>query len=103
MIYKKLLYDMWLGVCLILFFFKQKTAYEMRISYWSSDVCSSDLIRQCPPGPLRDQRGGDGALRGHARDGAPFHQRGPYPRDRVHPQCDGIDQSRRLQERKSVV
>src|SRR3546814_2462266 len=26
------------------FFFKQKTAYEMRISYWSSDVCSSDLI-----------------------------------------------------------
>src|SRR3546814_15990281 len=27
------------------FFFKQKTAYEMRISDWSSDVCSSDLIR----------------------------------------------------------
>src|SRR3546814_5330013 len=25
------------------FFFKQKTAYEVRISYWSSDVCSSDL------------------------------------------------------------
>src|SRR3546814_3978531 len=29
-------------MCLI-FFFKQKTAYEMRISDWSSDVCSSDL------------------------------------------------------------
>src|SRR3546814_4641113 len=29
--------------CLHLFFFKQKTAYEMRISDWSSDVCSSDL------------------------------------------------------------
>src|SRR3546814_10178356 len=28
---------------LIVFFFKQKTAYEMRISDWSSDVCSSDL------------------------------------------------------------
>src|SRR3546814_2241088 len=28
-----------------LFFFKQKTAYEMRISDWSSDVCSSDLDR----------------------------------------------------------
>src|SRR3546814_2146296 len=28
-----------------LFFFKQKTAYEMRISDWSSDVCSSDLFR----------------------------------------------------------
>src|SRR3546814_5152247 len=28
---------------IFLFFFKQKTAYEMRISDWSSDVCSSDL------------------------------------------------------------
>src|SRR3546814_5461871 len=28
---------------LFFFFFKQKTAYEMRISDWSSDVCSSDL------------------------------------------------------------
>src|SRR3546814_8588662 len=28
----------------IIFFFKQKTAYEMRISDWSSDVCSSDLV-----------------------------------------------------------
>src|SRR3546814_6500553 len=28
----------------LIFFFKQKTAYEMRISDWSSDVCSSDLI-----------------------------------------------------------
>src|SRR3546814_1848233 len=31
-------------VYLFFFFFKQKTAYEMRISDWSSDVCSSDLI-----------------------------------------------------------
>src|SRR3546814_6362709 len=30
--------------------FKQKTAYEMRISDWSSDVCSSDLPRLLPPG-----------------------------------------------------
>src|SRR3546814_3132608 len=29
--------------CVYFFFFKQKTAYEMRISDWSSDVCSSDL------------------------------------------------------------
>src|SRR3546814_7223126 len=29
--------------CACFFFFKQKTAYEMRISDWSSDVCSSDL------------------------------------------------------------
>src|SRR3546814_4837982 len=33
--------------CFILFFFfKQKTAYEMRISDWSSDVCSSDLAQR---------------------------------------------------------
>src|SRR3546814_4393208 len=31
---------------LVFFFFKQKTAYEMRISDWSSDVCSSDLDRE---------------------------------------------------------
>src|SRR3546814_9671964 len=31
-------------VFLCVFFFKQKTAYEMRISDWSSDVCSSDLL-----------------------------------------------------------
>src|SRR3546814_4952923 len=29
---------------IVFFFFKQKTAYEMRISDWSSDVCSSDLF-----------------------------------------------------------
>src|SRR3546814_11532219 len=37
-----MLYDLSL---LVFFFFKQKTAYEMRISDWSSDVCSSDLQR----------------------------------------------------------
>src|SRR3546814_20127892 len=30
-------------ILIVIFFFKQKTAYEMRISDWSSDVCSSDL------------------------------------------------------------
>src|SRR3546814_11906141 len=43
------------------FFFKQKTAYEMRISDWSSDVCSSDLHIARPPAraaPTRDLRGG---------------------------------------------
>src|SRR3546814_207770 len=37
------------------FFFKQKTAYEMRISDWSSDVCSSDLLgREDRAGPPQD-------------------------------------------------
>src|SRR3546814_4778233 len=37
-------------VCFEFFFFKQKTAYEMRISDWSSDVCSSDLLEITPGG-----------------------------------------------------
>src|SRR3546814_8151112 len=42
--------DVWIYVILVyfivlVFFFKQKTAYEVRISDWSSDVCSSDLAR----------------------------------------------------------
>src|SRR3546814_981596 len=34
---------LYFSVIVFFFFFKQKTAYEMRISDWSSDVCSSDL------------------------------------------------------------
>src|SRR3546814_5355906 len=34
----------WFYIIVFVFFFKQKTAYEMRISDWSSDVCSSDLV-----------------------------------------------------------
>src|SRR3546814_10512309 len=47
---------------MLCFFFKQKTAYEMRISDWSSDVCSSDLLTVSTIGilrllGLRDHRG----------------------------------------------
>src|SRR3546814_412069 len=47
------------------FFFKQKTAYEMRISDWSSDVCSSDLgvRRQAPAPPRRERHQPVGRLR----------------------------------------
>src|SRR3546814_4754740 len=38
------------------FFFKQKTAYEMRISDWSSDVCSSDLNIRLPIPDLTEER-----------------------------------------------
>src|SRR3546814_1776930 len=54
-----------LVVCLVFFFFKQKTAYDMRISDWSSDVCSSDLHAELhrfqPPARSRisDRREGD--------------------------------------------
>src|SRR3546814_13594952 len=56
------------------FFFKQKTAYEMRISDWSSDVCSSDLLDPVAGGVLgRD----DGKL-GAGRLAEAFHS--PLPR-----------------------
>src|SRR3546814_6702252 len=47
----------------LLFFFKQKTAYEMRISDWSSDVCSSDLHHHRVAAGL----GGAGAAQGVRR------------------------------------
>src|SRR3546814_12753631 len=40
-------------MCVFVFFFKQKTAYELRISDWSSDVCSSDL-KLLPYSPIAD-------------------------------------------------
>src|SRR3546814_8394196 len=59
------------------FFFKQKTAYEMRISDWSSDLCSSDLLVAAPPhavgGRIEDRSGNwrfyaeNGFDEGHAK------------------------------------
>src|SRR3546814_2584891 len=65
---------LWLMVVVVivyLCFFKQKTAYEMRISDWSSDVCSSDLGKKRPgrfavrihrPGRRAVRRGADAML-----------------------------------------
>src|SRR3546814_2038365 len=55
----------------IFFFFKKKTAYEMRISDWSSDVCSSDLRQQAVADELQ-QHGdapADRPARLHGADG----------------------------------
>src|SRR3546814_2586556 len=69
------------------FFFKQKTAYEMRISDWSSDVCSSDLeplLRLACGGPAdRDPRSGGAAYPGAARS------RLEQPRWRGHQEAQG--------------
>src|SRR3546814_7952620 len=58
------------------FFFKQKTAYEMRISDWSSDVCSSDL--QDPRHEQESEEQQDSRDRERARDvhplSGPFYQ-----------------------------
>src|SRR3546814_18811035 len=54
----------------LFFFFKQKTAYEMRISDWSSDVCSSDLWRiLCTTGA----QSGDLSLHDLISTGSPDH------------------------------
>src|SRR3546814_8395089 len=54
--------------CMFLFFFfKQKTAYEMRISDWSSDVCSSDLIRRLPTTTLMKKEAACGRCRSRTR------------------------------------
>src|SRR3546814_17875876 len=77
--------------CIIFFFFKQKTAYEMRISDWSSDVCSSDLARRKPGQRARRLAGRrDGADADHARNlgdvvGAPRPRCGPVRCALEHP------------------
>src|SRR3546814_5311643 len=64
--------DVCVVVTCFFFFFKQKTAYEMRISDWSSDVCSSDLGgpgARNGAGPEQRQRAGDSP--GDQRRGLP--------------------------------
>src|SRR3546814_3018715 len=82
---------------LLFFLFKQKTAYDMRISDWSSDVCSSDLrddqlpdprLHHLPARALREQD--DGAFRREGRD----------PRGRSR-RCRAA--ARNPRDRKSVV
>src|SRR3546814_4024797 len=97
----------------LIFFFKQKTAYEMRISDWSSDVCSSDLFRhrrvdfrlgvEAADGEpdraarprLREAQGREDVGRLHRRRGAGRAggdreaRHGPHERLRVHPlECE---------------
>src|SRR3546814_16785133 len=69
------------------FFIKQKTAYEMRISDWSSDVCSSDLDR--------GRRLGYGEPRGTAEQPAPSRGSGR--------RSGGAREPARAGDRKSVV
>src|SRR3546814_3147163 len=66
----------------LFFFFKQKTAYEMRISDWSSDVCSSDLHF-----PIARHRGRDDGQAAHRRldhgDGKTLPQRAVHEQVRL--------------------
>src|SRR3546814_19091718 len=72
-------------MCMFFFFFKQKTAYEMRISDWSSDVCSSDLIEElrkrvdtpCPC-PHRRRNGGRPMSGKHSNNRAVLRSEAAY-------------------------
>src|SRR3546814_2797917 len=61
-------------VIIFFFFFKQKTAYEMRISDWSSDVCSSDLVRRISATDREFSNAGRSIL---------SHSRHPEPRKNI--------------------
>src|SRR3546814_1090056 len=76
---------------IVFFFFNQKTAYEMRIRDWSSDLCSSDLWHAQPPGwrvrPPDRRSGGDSP---HLRRQAASQQAGTSSRGaRRHPDDRG--------------
>src|SRR3546814_10098675 len=71
---------MWNFVCV-----KQKTAYELRISDWRSDVCSSDLVRQTAAGAARTRL----ALAAEARVIKPRAKGAPFARQHHHPQPRG--------------
>src|SRR3546814_2622756 len=75
------------------FFFKQKTAYEMRISDWSSDVCSSDLRSRLPPGAR--QAAGIGRGAGQPTDDEPVGKCTDYARTGQH---DGRDDRHLLRQ-----
>src|SRR3546814_5147041 len=80
---------------LLFFFFKQKTAYEMRISDWSSDVCSSDLEVQAaqtrPPAPVPGWRKPAGARA--VRTAAQQRRRGQRARRRRRGRAGAADRS----------
>src|SRR3546814_1247439 len=88
--------SVWFFVEFVLFFFKQKTAYEMRISDWSSDVCSLDLLGQRARGDDADDAARDQRLRSAAllRLGRRFGLVGD--RDAV----PGLDQPREIAFRR---
>src|SRR3546814_14370739 len=99
---------------ILFFFFKQKTAYEMRISDWSSDVCSSDLIsaaatpfragwrshRHGPAGPFGGEVGKPDSLYAGGHD--PFQPDGLSHRFHDQP-CDNTLRRVRAPDRKSAV
>src|SRR3546814_6583086 len=77
---------LYLLLCSVFFFVKQKTAYEMRISDWSSDVCSSDLLDE-----VVDDEFHAGEAHAVRREAPPLEGRGGVG-DVHHHMCSGLGQ-----------
>src|SRR3546814_4750561 len=84
-------------VCFLFFFFKQKTPYEMRISDWSSDVCSSDLF--LPENAARSRRDDRRRMRAAVDFGAQARERERTDRQGADDADFGDADRRRLGER----
>src|SRR3546814_5034034 len=80
---------------IVFFFFKQKTAYEMRISDWSSDVCSSDLEAAAPRVHRKGVDAGQDA-RAHQKGADHRHGKGDHRSEerRVGKECVSTCRSR---------
>src|SRR3546814_5707018 len=96
-------------ICSVFFFFKQKTAYEMRISDWSSDVCSSDLAYRAVGRdrvvPLNVARAevAHGSARRHRNTAAGLARALGHARDGQRVEVDGLREVSYAADRKNVV
>src|SRR3546814_8409076 len=88
----------------LVFFFKQKTAYEMRISDWSSDVCSSDLYQK---GKTTDEHHSERRIprlaESQLRDSHSVHRRGHRPPHGPRHPIPGDRRRRRSEEHTSEL
>src|SRR3546814_23722 len=86
---------------MFVFFFKQKTAYEMRISDWSSDVCSSDLAHRHRRHPIGDDEGNRHPVR-LPRD-RPLRDHPAQPHMLAERQPVALHVARRVEERRLTL
>src|SRR3546814_7546319 len=100
----------WYFIDEFVFFFKQKTAYEMRISDWSSDVCSSDLGQCNAPARGRSRARQLDEYRPHLRGAAllaaaedqPEERRSAWPGVELQARCRSRDRRHADRRRREI-
>src|SRR3546814_4805289 len=90
-------------VSLVVFFFKQKTAYEMRISDWSSDVCSSDLEVEAQAQRMKMAEGRDRQLARRILPDALEHDVAQIVEQHPGKACAGIGEHQPDRERDTLL